>query len=1468
MTEPDAVALRVAGVGELTYRTWAERAAAAAAALRAKGLVHGERVALIASNEHLLDYVPIWVGALSLGAVVMPVPIDHGVHGRNDILERGDPVGVVDFAGYSPRLSGARWVARVRDLDFDAPPAAPESVREEDIAQVVFTSGTTGQPRGIVMRHGDLAAACVPEYGAATATANATERASALYAAPLATNGGQVMLMGTLSLRDAITTVVLPDFEPRQYCALIEEHRIAGLMLIPALARWLIQSGEPDRHDLSCVRWVGLSSAPATADLLRGLSRAFVSAQIVNAYTTTEAYPSGVAAMFDESRPTALGLVGDSVRILNDAGRELAAGELGEVCLRATPIRREYFGDSAATAAVFMEGWTRTGDLGYVDADGYLYLMDRKSDSINVGGLKISSLEVESALLEHEHVLDAAVVGMPHALLGQQVVAVIVADTVSAVEHELRAFVAHRLGWQKTPQRVVVVEELPRNNNGKVLKRELRSRVANLPPAPYRQPVGEIERAVAGIWTDILACGPVSADANFFDIGGHSLAATKVLGAIAQNIGVELPLRTVFERPTVVDLALAIEGVRALAEAGGGSPHPPDQANLFTPRVADDVPLASAVPAMQWEQWVEDYVQPGSTNLSLVWWLRGGIDRAALTRVAAELLRRHDVFRTVIAPDDCGIMRLWLRPEAQMRVGEIDLCDWPTDALSLEDRIEQLVHQPIDLASAPLLRVLVACVPGNLEALLVFFPHTCGDDTSVSLLSQEIPELYAAAAAGRAFPPSVQRSSYSEFARAERSWLDSNAGEQALDYWRRTLEGMPLVVQQPVVDLTAADGVSAAEPNMGRNHVVQPIPDDTVSKLRAIAGYHQVSLFIVMLAAFTIQMQRLCGGNDVVVPSLVAGRSGRGHDGTIGFLARSVTLRVDLSGARTFIDVLMRTKEVMISALEHYPAAAETAHLVARDAAVDGLPRTSGIEFQALTATFDPASFGSLEVVEPRLVATTQDEMDGASAGEPRAEVPGAESFQAVIAEHAAPTDMINGTWTGWRVVDRGSEVFISAHGIFARSAMTRVLRGYAALLDSIAMEPGAEVGALHALSTDELALVRPRDAPIKPLLHQAVASILRGDDSASQRPTDVAMLGNLPVAFASDLRRQGLRVHHLPARGPLDAASLAEMAAREEWTGVVSSPQAFSDLMRQVCCEARIGPHPLRVVIVGEECLEAEVVAALRRCVYLNVSAVWGRFSTGRALASGNLSSLGYSRRVVGRALPGSGVLVVDAHGHPCPVGVRGRLTVGEDSPTGFAARLLDDGMIEMMGLEQEWVRHRGYDFQPRRIEAALCEHPAIQDAAVLLRRGAEGRALLTAYVVSKHQMTLTQLRRQVAVCLGAYATPAAAVRVLEIPRHDGRVLVDDLPLPVTDVPGHQFPRTERERILCDILRDLLGRDVSADEEVLWAVACHPRPSVLVELCLRAQTAGIPLTIIDAVTSPVATVATLARLGMDAASV
>ncbi|MBV8982784.1 MAG: AMP-binding protein [Acidimicrobiia bacterium] len=455
----DRVALDVDGGGTLTYREWDGRANAVARALADNGVMKGDRVALLMHTADAIEFGIGYVAAHRAGAAAVPINPRYAKREIDHVVEDCSPRLVLDAEG----------LRKLETAGQDSTPFAVD-VGDDDIADIFYTSGTSGLPKGVVSTHANAAHHSLKPMDAGGVFQHSM---------PLATFTGVHGALLT-PMRLGVTSVVQPGFDTARFAELIEDKRSNYVLMVPAQILLLLEAQTLHGRDTSSVLAVMFGGAPTPPAAVEALGDVFPNAVLINGYGLTEGgasictLPPGEA----KRRPGSVGkpMPGAEVGVVDDDGVAVAPGEVGEIVLRVPTGQRRYWGDDDATAQTWRDGWVYTGDLGRVDKDGYLYVVDRKKDMILRGGYNIYCVEVEDGLHAHPDVVEAAAVGIPHKVLGQDVCAVVrLRDGAPPLTvEEVRAFLVDRLADYKLPRRVEVrAEPLPRTGMGKVDKKAL-----------------------------------------------------------------------------------------------------------------------------------------------------------------------------------------------------------------------------------------------------------------------------------------------------------------------------------------------------------------------------------------------------------------------------------------------------------------------------------------------------------------------------------------------------------------------------------------------------------------------------------------------------------------------------------------------------------------------------------------------------------------------------------------------------------------------------------------------------------------------------------------------------------------------------------------------------------------------------------------------------------------------------------
>ena len=471
------------GYGELD-----QRVRQAARLLHTQGIRRGDVVALLMKNS--AAYIELALAVSRQGAVLLPINFRLGQQEVAYILEHAQArlllvdEDLLPLAGaFAPRLPlGAQAQADSRVLSEPGPDVAPATLQPEDLFRLMYTSGTTGRPKGVMHSYQNYHWKCMDH----TAALGLGEHERLLVTGPLY-HVGAFDLPGLAVLLGGGRLAVLRDFDEAAVLSLIQREQLTGAWLAPVMLSRLLAWPGRGAHELSSLRWVIGGGERTPEQRIRDFGQLFPQGRYIDAYGLTESC-SGDTLMdagreLEKIGSTGRALAHVALSIRGEDGQALAAGEDGEICLRGPKVTRGYWRDEARTRASFHGDWFRTGDVGHLDAEGYLYLTDRKKDMIISGGENIASSEVERVLYELPQVAEAAVIGLPDAQWGECVVAVVVLRPQTTLDlPQLQAFCQGRLAGFKTPKRLLLRDGLPRNPSGKVLKRTLREELLAATP--------------------------------------------------------------------------------------------------------------------------------------------------------------------------------------------------------------------------------------------------------------------------------------------------------------------------------------------------------------------------------------------------------------------------------------------------------------------------------------------------------------------------------------------------------------------------------------------------------------------------------------------------------------------------------------------------------------------------------------------------------------------------------------------------------------------------------------------------------------------------------------------------------------------------------------------------------------------------------------------------------------------------
>ncbi|WP_169332727.1 non-ribosomal peptide synthetase, partial [Nocardia araoensis] len=904
--------LDAAGGARLDYREFGARVNSLARALIRRGI--GPETIVAVAMRRSVDLLATLYAIHAAGAAYLPLDPDHPVDRVRSVLAAARPAAILTRTDDRASLPGDGPVWTLAELEAERLDASAltdadriRPLRPEDLAYVIYTSGSTGVPKGVAIPH--------------AAVVNQLRWMRDHYRL----GDGDVMLLRTpvtfdLSVWElfsaptcgAALVVAGPDAhgDPREIARLMAEYRVTTVDFVPSLLAAFLEVATPDQFPH--LRRVLCIGEALSAEIVRRFQD-FGDARIDNLYGPTEAAVSVTAHRIDAAEGAAVPIgvpeANVTVHVLDSRLHPVPIGVTGELYLGGVQLARGYHERPDLTAATFVADpfagapgarLYRTGDLVRWGDDGNLRYIGRADTQVKVRGLRIELGDIEAALLAHEQV--RAAVAQVRADGGEQrLVAYVVADTALDVR-QVRGSLLDRLPAYMVPSSVTRIDSIPLNANGKVDHRALPEPDPSVRDTEFRAPRGLVEQAIAAVFAELFDRPEIGADDDFFELGGNSLVATRALSRIGDVVDVAIPVRAIFEAPTVSALAERIAELRAV-------PRLPAPTRVPRP---DRIPLSHAQTRMwflnQFDPTAPGYVVPLAIRLE------GALDPVALTAAVGDVVERHESLRTMYPAVDGTPTQVVLNAEDVLAT--CDLTPQPVGERELPHRLAEFCGTGFDVAKGVPLRVALYQLSDEAWTLALAAHHISCDGFSVAPLAAELVTAYRARSGGAApdwAPLPVQFADYALWQRAVLGSVDDPDSSVARDiaYWRTRLAGVPELLELP------ADRPRPTEQSQ-RGAVIQvAIPGELQGRVESLARRSGATTFMVVHAALAVLLSRLSGSDDVTVGVPHAGRGDRSLDHLVGMFVNTLVLRSRITLDQTFANLLDQVRRTDIEAFDH-----------------------------------------------------------------------------------------------------------------------------------------------------------------------------------------------------------------------------------------------------------------------------------------------------------------------------------------------------------------------------------------------------------------------------------------------------------------------------------------------------------------------------------------------------------------------
>ncbi len=874
----------------------------------------GPEVCVVLCLERSLEMVVALFGVLKAGGAYLPL----------DVASPQERLAwMLSDASASILLTKQRWLASLPQspvwticldadweaiADFSTEPVASE-VTPSNLAYLLYTSGSTGQPKAVMIEHRNLnnylwwcrESLLKDSTRSLPMTTRLTFDAALKQLFTPLVRGGELTIIAEKSVTD-----------PEELLAALRAERRAALNCVPSLWGAIFEvAGEAGEGLPTGLASLYVGGERLSEKLVRRTLARLPGVEIWNLYGPTEVTANTSISRVSEEKRVSIGrpIANTRVYVLDREMRAVGVGAREELYIGGAGVARGYWGRPDLTAEKFVPDGAscemgarlyRSGDEVRWCGDGDLEFVGRGDEQVKVRGYRIELGEIEAALMKHGAVKQCVVSAREDKESEKRLVAYVVGSEGWQVEsQQLREYLRGKLPDYMVPAAFVELRELPLMPNGKIDRKALPAPGAITAAAAGAAPMTAVEEIISGIIGEVLKVERVGVEDNFFELGGHSLLATQVVSRVREALQVEVALGELFESPTVAGLAEAVERER---NAGRQVNSPP-----IEPVGRDrELPLSYS----QQRLWFIHQLEPGSAayHLPLAVRLQGAMNVSALRQSLSEIARRHEVLRTKFDARDGRPMQVIDEP------GEIALPVWDISELKEDgrhQRVREIVARetgrPFDLERGPMWRAALVRLGGEDHALLVCLHHVASDGWSTGLLVSEFTTLYESYRQGQSSPLPELEVQYADFAVWQREWLTGEVLEEQIEYWKRQLAAVP------VLELPADRWRPPVASYRGATLPLR-LSQDLTQGIKTLSQQHGVTPFMTLLAAFNVLLSRYSGQEDISVGSPIANRNRKEVERLIGNFANTLVMRSDLSGNPPFVELLARVREVTLDA--------------------------------------------------------------------------------------------------------------------------------------------------------------------------------------------------------------------------------------------------------------------------------------------------------------------------------------------------------------------------------------------------------------------------------------------------------------------------------------------------------------------------------------------------------------------------
>ena len=766
-----------------------------------------------------------------------------------------------------------------------------------DALYIIYTSGSTGKPKGAVVTH----AGEINLLSWYTKQAEFAVGDRAIIISAFGFDLTQKNLFAPLLSGAAVVIPSMEEFDGDAVVADIEQHQVTHINCAPSAFYSLVEPCDAARgKQLQSLKMVYLGGEAIRLSALNPwLALPTTAAQVVNSYGPTECTDvvsyHKLAQVHSEQQTIPIGapVYNTQLYVINDNLKPVPHGSIGEIAVCGQGVGLGYLNRPELTASVFVDSpfddglLYRTGDLGRYLPNGEIEYIGRKDFQIKLRGLRIELGEIEAALKALDSVVDALVVVREEQLIAYGVVE----NGLGDWQAQLRAALPEYM----VPAQFIGLDSWPLTPNGKVDRKALPVPDQALQQLEFVEPRNEVEFAIANIWAQVLKQDKVGVTNSFFDLGGHSLLANQIVTRIRKQFEVELPIRDLIAYPTVGQLAERVEKAKQSKSLGEIKPASRDQR----------LPLS----APQKRLWLLDKIEPGNPayHVPSILKVRGDLDIEKLSSAFSSLINHHEGLRAQFKEDEQGPYQVFL-PTQSWKVEVNDFSG--LDETSAKRSVAALVIKPFQLEEGPLFRAHVCKLSQNECVLVVVLHHIITDGWSNGILVQQLGQAYVQLLSGNSVQLPANPLHYADFAVWQNAQLDADAIDSKLAFWREQLTDVP------VLELPIDFPRPSVQTFSGASHGFK-LSSTASNNLAELAKQYQCTPFMLLLASYSILLQKYSGQDDFAIGTPVAGRGRLELEKVVGFFVNTVAIRVQPKAEFSFSQYIDSVKESTLSSFEH-----------------------------------------------------------------------------------------------------------------------------------------------------------------------------------------------------------------------------------------------------------------------------------------------------------------------------------------------------------------------------------------------------------------------------------------------------------------------------------------------------------------------------------------------------------------------